>query len=204
MLNNVIALEPISEEIPQPYRWTAAEVYRLGELGFFEDRRIELLEGEVFDVSPPSNLHSIFIQRSNRALTSVFGPEYWVRIQMSLDLSLYSVVVPDLAVIECNVDEAAERENPTTALLVIEVSDTTLRYDRKKKGSLYARVGIQEYWILNVEERRLEVFRSPVSDEKAIFGFSYKDVSEFEPNQTVEPLAKPGAKVQVSDLMSRQ
>jgi Uma2 family endonuclease len=80
---------------------------------------------------------------------------------MSLDLSPFSVPDPDIAVIKGSVLSHLARENPKSALLIAEISETTLLYDRTRKGSLYARVGIEDYWIVNVEKRFLDVYRDP-------------------------------------------
>ena len=83
----------------------------------------------------------------------------------------------------------------------MEASDTTLQYDRKTKGSLLARTGIQDYWIINIEKRILEVYREPGPDENAPFGYSYQKVSFLEKGDLIEPLARPGSQISVSDLL---
>lgn len=186
---------------PRPHRWTGEEVYRLVELGFFAGRRIELIEGEIVEMAAQSNWHAIAIARAREALEKAFGPAYWVRAQNSLDLSPHSMLDPDLAVIPGNLNEHKERENPTSALLVVEVSETTLRYDRKSKSGVYARASIQDYWIVNFAQGFLEVYRQPEPDEDAEHGFSYQKVNYLEKEESVEPLALPGKSIQVVELM---
>ena len=152
---------------PQPHRWTGEEVYRLLELGFFEGQRIELIEGEIVEMAAQSNLHAISIEKSRETLAAVFGVLFWIRVQMSLDLSPLSIIDPDIAVVDGAVRSHLGKPNPTTARLIVEVSETTLRYDRKTKGSLYAKAQIADYWIVNLEKRLLEVYRDPQPDEKA-------------------------------------
>ncbi|HYE75078.1 MAG TPA: Uma2 family endonuclease, partial [Blastocatellia bacterium] len=85
--------------------------------------------------------------------------------------------------------------------LVIEVADSSLEYDRDYKGSLYARVGINDYWIINVREQQLEVHRQPVADNEAEFGFSYADIQILKAGDSISPLVKPEAVIAVADLL---
>jgi Uma2 family endonuclease len=107
---------------------------------------------------------------------------------------------PDIAVVqrsELNFDSP-----PSRALLIIEVSDSTLRFDRVEKASLYARAGIADYWILDLVDRVLEVHRAPRPDAAARFGFSYSSLQTLTPAQTITPLAASGSSAAVSDLLS--
>jgi Uma2 family endonuclease len=186
---------------PKKWRWSAEEFYRLLDEGHFEGKRVELLEGEIVQMAAQKNWHALGIALGERALQRAFGPKFWVRVQMSLDLTPYSVVDPDLAVIPGTPRENATEENPTSALLIVEVSETTLQTDRFWKGSLYALVGIADYWILRVKARQLEVHRKPVPDAKAIYGYSYSQVMCLNEKQRVTPLAKPKATIRVADML---
>ena len=95
----------------------------------------------------------------------------------------------------------AGRGNPTTALLIVEVSETTLAFDRRHKASLYAAAGIADYWIVNLVQRQLEVYRSPVSDAAQLFGFGYSSRTILDAGDAVAPLAAPKANVAVADLL---
>jgi Uma2 family endonuclease len=185
----------------RPRRWSKEELYRLLSLGFFEGQRVELIEGEILQTPSPSNWQAQSITLTAAALNTAFGKEFWVRIQASLDLSPYSVLDPDIAVIAGGVREHVGRANPTSALLVVEVSETTLTYDRNRKGSLYARSGIADYWIVNLDKRFLEVYRNPLPDETRDFGYNYKDAEYLEPTDEVAPLALPQARIKVADLL---
>ncbi len=182
--------------------WTRQEFYRLLDLGFFEGQRVELIGGEILLMPPQKNFHALGIKLTEDALNAAFGLNYWVRVQMTLDLDPHSAVDPDLAVITGNVrTHLNDVDNPTTALLVVEVSVTTLYYDRGPKASLYAGSGIDDYWILNVVDRQLEVYRDPVADPGEPFGFRYASRTDLEPSDTVSPLAAPGATISVADLL---
>jgi Uma2 family endonuclease len=120
---------------------------------------------------------------------------------MSLDLSPHSVPDPDLAVIVGTARTIPPTHNPTTALLIVEVSDTTLRYDRRVKGSLYAASGITDYWIVNIPNHQLEVYRDPVADSTQPFGFRYNSQTILVPGDFVAPLALPGGRIAVVDVL---
>lgn len=186
---------------PKTRRWTAEEFYRLLDEGYFNGQRVELLEGEIIEMSAQRNVHAIGIGLGEIALQKAFGPRFWVRVQMSLDLTPYSVIDPDLAVIAGTIRQNATPNNPTTALLVTEVAESSLSKDRLWKGSLYAAVGITDYWILNLKSRELEVYRQPRIDPKAHFGYSYSDIDYLGAKQRVAPLARPKSKVRVADLL---
>jgi len=92
-------------------------------------------------------------------------------------------------------------EHPTTAELIVEISDTSLRYDTTEKMSLYAATMIREYWVLDINGRQLLVHRDPVADATAIFGFRYASIQTFGATDSVSSLAQPSATVRVADLL---
>jgi Uma2 family endonuclease len=94
------------------------------------------------------------------------------------------------------------RDHPTTAVLVVEVSDSTLDYDRGQKASLYARAGIADYWIVNLVDRRLEVRRTPIADTTQALGHGYASVTELVPPATISLLAAPHVSFAVADLLA--
>ncbi|HLL88245.1 MAG TPA: Uma2 family endonuclease, partial [Tepidisphaeraceae bacterium] len=106
---------------------------------------------------------------------------------------------PDLAVVPGRPED--HKETPRSALLVVEVSLTTLAYDRGRKASLYAKAGILDYWLVNVGERRLELYRTPQPDPAMPYGFGYAPPTILGPDDTVTPLAKLDARVAVRDLL---
>jgi len=185
---------------PKPHQWTREEFYQLLDLGMFQGRRVELIEGEILEMPAQKNFHLAAICLGADALRAAFGPGFWVRAQGSLDLSPLSTPDPDLAVVQGS-PRTASPANPTTALLIAEVSDTTLAYDRQTKGSLYARAGIADYWIVNLVDRQLEVYRIPVSDSSQRYGFRYADQVILQAGAFVAPLAAPHARVAVADLL---
>lgn len=184
------------------YRWNADEFYRMLDLGFFRhlNDRVELVDGTIIQMPPQKNFHSMGIGLCEEALKSAFGSDYWVRVQMSLDLNPYSVVDPDLAIIAGALRTHDPAQNPASALLVVEVSLSTVRYDRRVKGSLYAAAGIEDYWILNLVKRQLEIRRRPGPDVSQKFKHRYRNVSILSANDVAIPLAAPQTRIAVADL----
>jgi Uma2 family endonuclease len=185
--------------VPRVYRFTKAEFHQMHDLGFFVDKYVELIDGEVIDMPGPGHAHCVSTDKSAEALKLVFGVNVWVRVQMPLDLYPRSEPLPDVAAIAGARD--SHTATPTTALLVVEVSETTLVIDRGVKGSLYAAAGIADYWIVDLNARRLEVYRNPVADATQPFGFRYADVVVLSPADVAIPLAAPSAQVLVSQLL---
>jgi Uma2 family endonuclease len=184
----------------RPRRWSKEEYYRLGELGFFEGQRVELIEGRLMVHSPQKSLHSAVVDVVDDVLGRLFGAGYLARCQLPLDLGQVLEPEPDVAVV-AGTRWQYLNAHPTSAVLVVEVADTTLAYDRNRKGSLYARAGIADYWIVNLVDGLLEVYRNPQPDATALHGYGYADRTDLHPPATVSPLALPQAMVAVTDLL---
>jgi Uma2 family endonuclease len=187
-------------EDPRPIRWTAEDYYKLAESGALQGRRVQLIGGEIIEMAAQHNVHLAAITLAQNALSQAFGAAHWVRVQGSLDLSPLSVPDPDLAVI-FGTPRNYTVNNPTSALLVVEVSDTTLAYDRRVKASLYAASGIADYWIINIPDKQLEVYRDPVADATQAFGFRYDSQAVLSAHDFVTPLALPAGQIAVADLL---
>ena len=184
---------------PQVHRWTKTEYHQMGELGLFDELRVELIDGEVFHRPSPRPRECISLACVDQALRRPFGEGFWNRLQSPLDLGAASEPQPDLAVVSGNPRDY--KEHPQTALLVVEVSETTLQHDRNLKASLYARSNLADYWIVNLVDRQLEVHRNPVADVSQPHGFRYANVTVFGPSDSVSPLATPSPQVAVADLL---
>jgi Uma2 family endonuclease len=183
-----------------PRRWSKAEYYRLGELGFFHGQRVELLEGRIMVLSPQNPPHASTVLQVAALLGNLFGAGYHVRPQVPLDLGQTTEPEPDVAVVAGTLQQFLTA-HPTSAALIVEVSDTNVSYDRKRKGSLYARAGVADYWIVNLVRRRLEVYRAPVPDANEVYGHRYSARTDLTPPAVVSPLALPQASVPVADLL---
>jgi Uma2 family endonuclease len=134
---------------PQVHLWTRDEYYRLADLNFFQGRRVELIEGQVIDIAAMKSPHAIAIDLIDAALKPIFREGYYIRQQKPFVISDISEPEADIAVVPGSIRDYATA-HPTTAVVIVEVADTLLRYDRKVKGSLYAKAGIAEYWMLNL------------------------------------------------------
>ena len=112
-------------------------------------------------MSPQNFAHYAAIDKAAEVLRGVFGPGFWVRTQAPLELGQSSDPEPDVSVVAGRREDYSD--HPTTAVLVVEVSDTTLAFDRGDKANLYAAAGIADYWVIDVNGRRVEVYRDPTA-----------------------------------------
>lgn len=176
---------------------TIAEYDRLIKKGFFNqlrDRHIELIRGELRQMSPPGPVHEEAIDVLNRWSTSNTDPAVIrVRVQNSIGLpELDSAPQPDVAWVR---EQSYRKGRPTSedVILVIEVSDSSLNYDRGTKAKLYAQAGIADYWVINLRDSCIEVFRDPQDGE-------FQSHEVFERGHTVRPLRFPKLKLSVTKL----
>ena len=182
-------------------RWTRVEYERMIDAGVFEaDERAELIGGEIVVMTPQKSLHATGVRLAQDTLSAAFGVGHDVRAQLPLALDPDSEPEPDVAVVSGSPRDY-RYAHPTTALLVVEVSDTTLGLDRERKSGLYARAGIAEYWIVNLVDGILEVHRDPDSAPEAQCGWAYRTVQPLRAVDTVSPLAAPAARIRVGDLL---
>lgn len=185
---------------PAPKRWTVAEFHQLWEDGWFEGTKPMLLDGEIYLMPIPGTLHNGGVILADYAIKSIFTQGFVVRIQMPLVLSQRTDPLPDVAVL-AGTARGQLTTQATSALLVIEVSDTSLATDLGEKAWLYAAAGIADYWVADLNGRRLIVHRDPRPDPASPSGSSYATVVTLTPGQTVSPLAAPQATVNVADLL---
>jgi Uma2 family endonuclease len=180
-------------------RFTRAEYDRLVDRGFFdEDEPIELLDGLLVVKEPQGARHVAAVGLVRKALERAFGPRHHVRDAKPVALDDASEPEPDLAVVKGRIREYADA-HPSAPVLVVEVSQASLGTDRRRKARLYARAGLREYWIVNLVDDLLEVYRDPV---RAGAGrWKYRAVRLLGPAARVSPLAAPGARIRVADLL---
>ncbi len=193
--------EQALEEWPTPRRWTREEYHRMAEAGAIgRDERVELIQGEVVQMAPQGPHHSTGTRRLQEILRDAFGSGFDVRPQLPLALGAHSEPEPDVAVVRGTYQEY-EDAHPTTAVLVVEVADTTLPFDRGRKAGMYAAAGIADYWIINLEDDLIEVHRSPQPDSASPTGASYGEVIRHRRGAIVTPLEAPHAQIRVDDLL---
>ena len=193
---SVLTRVPRVEVPPRPWRLTHEEYHRLGESGFFRGKRVQLIRGEVVEMSPMGGRHAMGISLAAQALGAVFAAGYVLRVQLPLKF-LGSEPEPDAAVVPGQIRDYLD--HPSSALLVVEVADATLDYDLSVKAELYAEAGILDYWVVDLDARVLHVPRAP--RPVAAGGHRYYDVRRLSDADSIAPLAAPHALVKVADLL---
>jgi Uma2 family endonuclease len=177
------------------HRLTVRDYYRMGEAGIFApDARVELIEGEIIDMAPIGTRHGAAVKRLVALLTSALGSRVIVAVQDPLRLSDLSEPEPDLMLLKPRADFYAEA-HPSAAdvLLLIEVADSSARYDLEVKLPLYARHGVPEVWIVDLQARLMRFFRSPAGD-------TYAETSAT-PSPGLAPIAAlPGVEIDLASI----
>jgi hypothetical protein len=180
---------------------TRVEYERLIETGFFRPGDpVELLDGHLIVAEPQGSHHFAGIQAVEEALRAAFGPGWQVRGKGPLAVDDRSLPEPDVAVVPGSFRDYVGA-HPSRPALIVEVSESSLLLDREQKGSLYARAGFADYWIVNLVDRVLEVYREPGPDSTASLGSRYRSVTVLGPEASVAPLAVPGARIRVANLL---
>ncbi len=190
----------MGDRVVRTRRWTRVEYDRLVEAEILgPEDRIELLGGELIVKEPQHRPHATAILLMVRALERAFGSGWTVQPQLPVALDDESEPEPDVSVVRGEPRDYPD--HPSHAVLVVEVAFSRLGFDRERKGSLYARAGIADYWIVNLPDRCLEIYRGPVPDTQARFGWRYGQVTTIAADGAASPLAVPGASVPVADVL---
>ncbi len=158
-------LEP--EEL---YTWVVSDYHQMIESGILTPNcPVELLEGRIIRMSPQRPFHASSVHRTNKYLSKLLGNRAEVRIQSPITLGDDSEPEPDIAVVSTDINEYADRHPaPKDIYLLIEVADTTLNKDRQLKSRIYAKNLVSEYWILDLQNRQVYIYRSPAGDKYQI------------------------------------
>jgi Uma2 family endonuclease len=199
MPTSLILPEPASgyEPTPNRKRWTRQECKFLVENGLLQGR-FELVDGEILSKMGQKRPHAITVVLLIQWLTTVFERNH-VQCQLPIDVAQYENEInepePDGAVLAQPATSYTDRNpGPSDLLLVVEVSDSTLRFDLRNKADLYARAGIAEYWVIDLVGRRIVTHRSPAAG-------GYEDVVAYATDESLAPLARPEASVRGSNLL---
>jgi Uma2 family endonuclease len=180
----------------EPTRIPTSEYLRLVAAGVLgEDDRVELLEGVIVAMTPSNPPHATAVTKTTYALMRAVADRGVVRTQCGFIASRWSVPEPDVAVVPGHVDDYTT-SHPRSALLVVEVSDSSVKQDRLSKSRIYAAAGVAEYWIVNLRESMIEVMRDP--DPATAL---YRDTHIATAGETLELAALPGARVAVAELL---
>lgn len=147
-------------------RWFSVdEYYRMAEAGILtEDDRVELIEGEIIEMSPIGSRHAACVNRLNTLLNRQLEQAATVSIQNPVRIDDFSEPEPDIALLRPREDfYAGEHPSPSDVLLVVEVADTSVEYDRNIKLPLYARASIPEVWLVNLPQATIEIYQQPLN-----------------------------------------
>ena len=178
------------------HRFTTEDYHRMTETGVFRpDDRVELLDGEIFDMSPIGPSHGSVTKRLNQCFHQLAQGRWIVSIRDPVHLETYSEPQPDLMLLKVTPDFYRLRYPlPADVFLLVEIAEASIEYDRQKKLPAYGRAGIREYWIVNLEEKAVEVYREPHLT-------GYRSRLILHSGDKAHPLAFPDALVDVAELM---
>ena len=182
---------------PKPKRrpFTVAEYCAMAEAGILcEDERVELLDGEIIVMAPIGEPHEDVTTRMDSDLQHSLYQRAWVRVQNSVRLNDYGLPEPDIAVVRLRDDYHRNRPTPSDVLLLVEVADTSLEFDREVKLPRYAAAGIPEVWIVNLRARQVEGYSDPVDG-------TYRSRRVVTAEGSIGPLAFPDVTLAVADFL---
>jgi len=200
---NVATIRAMTDGEIRARRLTRAELEQLVDPSVVPPgEALELIGGELVSAERQSPGHYAAIRKTARALVTAFGPGWDVRQEGPLVLDDESEPEPDVAVVPGQPEDYVVA-HPSRAVLAVEVAESSLRVDRLHKGSLYARAGLADYWVLNLVARVLEVYREPIADAASPFGWRYARREALDVTAQVTPLAAPGSSISVSRLFPR-
>jgi Uma2 family endonuclease len=180
--------EPLGMPI-RPLR--RVEYDKLVELGVFEGERIELLDGQLVRMNPPKPPHASTVDKLMLLLVRGLSTQARVRVQQPFAANEESEPQPDLAIVPL---ATYESDHPDLAELIIEVSESSIRYDRGPKLRVYAEAGVPEYWIVNLDQRLIEVHRKPANGR-------YWQLQSYGESEVIVPERFPEFELRVADVL---
>lgn len=188
--------------LSNPIRFTVAEYVRMSDAGIFERFRFgktELIQGRIVRMAPQKHPHRWTISRIARLLFAATTPKDWLVVEGTLYLNDLSAPEPDFHLFD--VPEGTPDDKLPKPILVIEVSYKTYRRDTGSKLRLYAQAGIEDYWVVNLLENRVEVYRDPINPTGMPDGWQYRSVTYFTPGQAISMLKRPAISLPVADML---
>lgn len=187
---------PLERVLPAPHLFTVDEYYRMADIGLLtEDSRVELIDGVIVDMPPIGPGHASSVDRLGDRFRGWLGGGVIVRSQNPVRIGPRSEPEPDLVVVPRRDDYyVSGHPTPPDVLLLVEIADSSLDYDRKTKARLYARAGVVDYWILNLIANEVIVHRDPV-------GSRYRSIQVLRPGDTIRPVSFPEVEIAISDVL---
>ena len=186
-------------EGPRKRLISAGDFIVMAEHGRFEGQRVELINGEIITMPPITEPHCRCVARISTRLALALHESYMIRPQTSFAIGENSYSEPDVAVV--SLDSLVPDEIPSQAALIVEVSKSTLRYDQTTKVSLYASAGIGDYWIVNLIENQVEVYRQPIERAGAESGYDYARRQIYQRGQSIALLEVPEVSIDVDAIL---
>ncbi len=182
---------------PRRHRLTVDDYYRMAEVGILDhESRVELIDGEIIDMAPPGSAHAATVLYLTQVLVRAVGDRALVLAQNPVRFSKYSEPQPDLALLLPRDDFYRERHpQPADVLLIVEIAATSLRFDRETKLPLYAKHGVPEVWILDLDAKQLEIYREPSAA-------GYRRRLERRDIESIAPTALPTVALRVGALFT--
>ncbi len=190
--------DPVPPRVGSPFRFTREQYYEMAGQGYFGDTRTERIRGEIVAMPAVNWSHALAVANTAEELLKAFAGVAWINYGNPLPMD-DSDPQPDVMVVPGNQRDYAN--HPTAALLIVEVSGTTLQSDTSTKAELYAAAGVTDYWVLDLDDRRLIVFRDLAPLPAELGGFAYRTRTELGEFDSVSPLAAPAARLRVADLL---
>jgi len=145
---------------------TVSDYHKMGEAGILPEKGIELINGEIIEMSPIGSRHAAMVDKTSNLLTHLLFRKAIIRVQNPIGINPISEPEPDIAILKYQSDFYKNKHpQPEDVLLVIEIADTTTTYDREVKLPLYAEAGIREYWLVNLKKEQIEVHTEPLGND---------------------------------------
>ncbi|XPM60453.2 MAG: Uma2 family endonuclease [Leptolyngbya sp. IPPAS B-1204] len=176
--------------------WSVDEYHRLIAVGILtSDDHVELLDGQIVEMVPQDPPHASNTSSFGNEFVLLFAGKAWIRTQLPLTIAPDSEPEPDIAVVHLDPNRYRDRHpKPEDVFLLIEIADTTLNQDRNRKAKIYAQAGIPEYWIVNLKQRQVIVYRHPQGD-------SYQSEQILEATDAIAPLAFPEIRIELQTIL---
>ncbi len=176
--------------------FTVDDYYRMAQAGILrEDDRVELIEGEIVQMTPIGSRHAGCVKYLSQMFHSFFGKKAVVSTQDPIYIDLHNEPQPDICVVRSRSDfYRNSHPNPSEVFFIVEVADSSQEYDRRQKIPLYGRNGIPETWLVDIANKRIEVYRDPSEN-------GYRECIVLEPGQSVSPRAFPELLIPVSEIL---